>query len=355
MPNGRWRQLISAIVISISFVLILVQSGCNSSSSTQPVLSADGKVLTSVKLALNWFPDSQHGGFYAAKLHGFYESEGLDVEIMPGGPNAPVMQQLILNRATFAVSNADQIMEASNQESEIFAVMASMQNSPRCIMVHKSLGIENFEGLNREGLKLAIGNGRPYFKYLESKINLTKVNLINYNGRVTEFIRDPNHAQQAYVFSEPFVAKKGGADPQTLMLSDLGYNPYASCIAATKETLDENPELVKKFVRATIKGWQKYLESPETSNKEIQKINPAMDAESLKYGAQSIKQLCVTEDSPLENLGQMTKKRWNELGQQLMEMGRVSKEFSAEECYSLEFLPEPQKPDFGSSESPKTD
>ena len=126
-------------------LLVGLLLGCNSpdpnidSESEQ----ASTKTLTKVTLQLNWFPEAEHGGYYAAALHGFFEEEGLEVEILPGGPNSPVIQQLVSSQAEFVVGNADQVLTSRAKDSEAVALFAPLQNSPRCIMVHEAAGIES--------------------------------------------------------------------------------------------------------------------------------------------------------------------------------------------------------------------
>ncbi len=96
--------------------------------------------LRRVTLALNWFPEVEHGGFFAADVHGFFRDEGLEVEIQSGGPGAPVIQQVATQRCDFAVANADQVLLGRDQGAQVVAVMAAMQNSPHCIMVHQRGG-----------------------------------------------------------------------------------------------------------------------------------------------------------------------------------------------------------------------
>ncbi len=100
-----------------------------------------------IRLALNWFPDTQHAGFYAAEVFEEFKQQGLSVEIIPGGPAAPIVQNVALKQVEFAVANADQILMARAQGAPIVAVLASMQTSPRCIMIHRESGIQSLGDL----------------------------------------------------------------------------------------------------------------------------------------------------------------------------------------------------------------
>ena len=117
-----------------------------------------------IQLQLNWLPDAQHGGFFSALAEGHFEAEGLDVEIIPGGPGSAAIPKLATGRCDFAIGNADQVLLAREQGAEVVAVFAAMQNSPRCIMVHEKSGITSLEQLSN--LTLALGDGKAFAEYL---------------------------------------------------------------------------------------------------------------------------------------------------------------------------------------------
>lgn len=335
---NSFRTTLSLLSIGLALVCSLIVFSLIGCSKKQPITSANSSDgLATVSLALNWIPDSQHGGFYAAKVNGLYAEAGLDVQILPGGPNAPVIQQVALQRTQFGIGNADQILMAREQEAPVVAVMAAMQNSPRCIMVHAESGITKFDELR--DMKLSVGTAKAFAKFLSSKIKLENVTFVPYTGSIAPFLQDPKMGQQAYVFSEPHVAETNGKNVNTLMVSELGFNPYSSCVFVHEETLREEPDLVKNFVSATIQGWRKYLTAPAEANAAIQKDNPAMELSHLEFGAQAIKPLCLPKNAEPQTLGRMSDQRWSKLAQQLKELDFLSDATTFRDAFSLEFLP----------------
>ena len=276
------------------------------------------KLLT---LQLNWRADAQHGGFYQAVVDGEYKAEGLDIKIVQGGPGSPVIPKLVMGRVDLAIANADQILQVREQEADIVGVMAPMQHSPRCIMVHQSAGITEFNQL--KDMTLAMNEGRTFAIYLKSKLQLDGVRIVPYGGSVAKFLLDDKFAQQGYVFSEPLIAKEQGSDPHSLMVSDLGFDPYSSCVAVQSKRLEDDPELVRKFVTASRRGWISYLQSPERANREINRVNSGMDLESLNNAAGILKELCLPEGLAPESFGQMTQERWLELAQAMHDISAI--------------------------------
>ena len=327
-----WRWLITA-----SLVLVV---GCSEGrdtkkavqANTDQMLATDGKSLTNVTLQLNWFPEAEHGGYYAALVHGFFAAEGLDVEIIPGGPGSPVIQKLVANQTTFVVGNADQVLTGRNQEAEVTALFAPIQMSPRCIMVHASSGIERLDEL--QNMTVALSAGRAFALYMQKKLSLEGVRVVGYPGSMSVFLNDNNFAQQGYVFSEPFIAEQQGGDPHVLMVSELGFNPYASLLITRSDTVAAKPELVAAMVRASKQGWQTYLESPEKTNAAIHQENKEMGLEILDYGATVLKDLCLPDAMPAAQLGDMTLQRWTQLRDQLAEIDLVDKNLDVSKAFT---------------------
>lgn len=269
---------------------------------------------------LNWYPEAEHGGFFAAKVHGIFDRYGLDVEIRPGGPNAPVVQELLTGRVQFGIANASDALLYRQQDAKVVALLAPIRNSPRCILVREDSGVTDLSGL--KGMTLLANQGRPFLDFMKSKKLLEGVQVVPYGGSVAKLVADKNTAVQAYSFSEPFMAQQQGAKVRTLMLSDIGYNPYASCLMCTDEYLTANADIASRMAAASQEGWQRYFESATETNAEILANNKeGMTAEALAYGVDVLRPLCLPDGVPASELGAMSVERWHELIGQFVELG----------------------------------
>lgn len=318
-----------------TIVLLLCAGGCSQETPT----NAPAQGTVPVRLALNWYPEVEHGGFIAAKTLGLFETEKLNVEIVPGGPGAPqlVISELAAERILFAVSDADNVVKARAAQLPIVAVMAPLQNSPRCIMVHAASGFKTLEDI--ANIELAISDTRPFAMWMKKKLPLKNVTLVPFAGSVGEFLTKNTFAQQAFVFSEPFTAKEQGGDPQTMMVSDTGFNPYASVLITTEKTIREQPELVRSMVSACVRGWEKYLTDPLATNLVIHEMNASMSPEALEFGAAAMAPLCKVDDG--EPLCQMSLDRWTTLVNQIEEIQDIKPgSVKPEECFTTAFLPQ---------------
>ena len=328
-------QLFPAVLVA-SIVFI----GCGKpQSGSPPTNTTNGSPQQHVSLLLNWFPEAEHGGFYAARLRGFFTDEGLDVAIQPGGPKVPVIQMLDSGRVDFAVMNADRVVFARAQGVDIVAVMTAMQHTPRCIMVHRSSGIEKLEQLR--DVTLAVGSGPAFYRFMARHLPLENVKTVSYPGSIGPFLANPRFAQQAYVFSEPFLAQQKGAEPVCLMLSELGYDPYASLLVARGAMIREQPELVRKMVRASVLGWRHYLAEPTSTNSFICGINSEMNGKLLEFGAREIEKLSLSPDEDDGGFGAMTLARWTTLVRQLEETELIEAgSVQPDATFTMQFLGE---------------
>ncbi len=291
-----------------------------------------------VQLALNWFPEAEHGGLYAAAVHGYYEEHGVEVEILGGGPDAPVIQRVATDAVAFGITNAADILYARAQQIPVVALMASYQISPRCIMVHESAGIDSISQI--KNITLALSQRPAFSHYLRWKYPFEGVTIVPYPGNVAQFLVDENFAQQGYVFSEPFVAKAQGGDPKALLVADTGFNPYTSVLITTAERVAAEPELVGAVVRASVKGWEQYLAEPEATNRHINSLNPEMGMDILAYGAAESAAMILDPKAPQNGLGQMTLQRWQELLAQMVAAGLIKDGLvAASAVFTNRFLP----------------
>jgi NitT/TauT family transport system substrate-binding protein len=298
-------------------LLALAAVGCGG-DNVQPAKPADGKPATvKVRLFLNWYPEAEHGGYYAALVHGFYRDAGLDVEIVQGGPSAPVVPQVDSGQMEFGIANADGLLLARAEEAQVVALMAPLQTSPRCIMVHEASDIDDFKGLKNMTLAM---NPQPFSSFLQKRVALENVTIVPYQGSVAQFLTDERFGQQAYLFSEPFVAKQKGGDPKTLLVADLGFNPYTSVLFTSEKYLREHEDVASRMAAASVIGWQHYLEHPEETNRHIHEINPEMSLEALEYGVKALEPLALDDATREHGLGTMSLDRWQTLTRQLEEL-----------------------------------
>jgi NitT/TauT family transport system substrate-binding protein len=314
------------------FLVLLATSlavvGCHHSNNTG---------LTKATLQADWYPQPEHGGFYTALVKGYYKDEGLDIRIQPGGPYVSVEQQVATGAAQFGMGSSDKTLESISDGQPLIAVAATMQHDPQGIMVRKDSPIHSFSDLN--GHTVAIKTGSTWFQYIEKRYNLNDVREIPAMMNVANFVADPQYIQQAFATSEPFFARQAGIETRVLLTSDAGYSPYR-VMFTTREYIEQHPEIVAKFVRASLKGWRDYLNDPAPANAVIAKLNPALNPGWMQFTWQALRDghFVAGDAANGGQLGQMEAGRWATMYQQLLDLKVIGRPFDPATAYTLQFV-----------------
>lgn len=275
-----------------------------------------------VKLVLNWKPEAEFGGFYAAQLNGAFKKEGLEVEILPGGVGTPAVQMVAAGQAEFGIAAADEVVVSRDRGSDVMALYAVYQTNPQALMVRADRSVTKLEQLMQSGI-LAVQRGLPYFLFLEKKFGKAKAKVVPYLGGVAQLAENPLVAQQCFLTSEPIIAKQKNLAVKTFLIADAGFNPYATVVVVKREYWEKNQTTAQAFRRAIDAGWKDYLKSPKAANEVMHKLNPSMDLATLEASAQIQKPLIETEATRKFGLGSMQDSRWNELSIVLKALNQV--------------------------------
>jgi NitT/TauT family transport system substrate-binding protein len=277
-----------------------------------------------IKLALDWKPEPEFGGFYAAP----YSKHGLDVEILPGGAGTPTVQMVGAGSVDFGIVSSDELVLARSHGNDVVALFAVFQNNPAGIMAHASRNLTSIGDVLKEGT-LAIQSGLPFARLLERKYGFSHVKVVpSPGGDITPFLNDEKFAQQCFLTSEPIAARRKGVAVKAFAVSEIGYNPYATVLAIGGEALRKNPDMARAMVAAVREGWRAYLDDPKPANQRMSQLNPTMDAETFAEVAEVQKPLIETSE-----LGKMTRERWETLIGQLKDLGDIPQALPAEECF----------------------
>ena len=319
-----FAAFISGAAIALSL------AGCRSHDA----ITANG--LTPVSLQLDWYPQPEHGGFYTAMLQGYYKAEGLDVTLLPLPQYGSVAQLVATGKADFGLGSSDQILEWDSNGLPLEAVAATMQHDPQAIMLHKDSPVHDFKDL--EGHTIAAQTGATWLKYVTLRYSLHQVKQIPATLSVANFLADPDYVQQIFITSEPFFARQAGAEVRTILISSSGYDPYRVQFT-TQDFAAKHPDVVAKFVRASIRGWNAYLANPDATDAYLLKLNPALNPAQEAYTAQALREGGFVNggDATGALTGHMTAARWQTSYDQLKSLGILQAPVDPATAYSLKF------------------
>lgn len=344
------RKLIQygALAVGSGFVAACAPRSAEQSESTERSVSAANSPGTSsptelvkVTYGTNWYAQAEHGGFYQAVATGIYEDYGLDVTIQMGGPQVNGTQLLMGGAIDFFMGYGSDAIKAIEEGIPKVTVAAIFQKDPQVIMAHPGTA-DSLEDLKGRPIFISTAANVTYWPFLKARYGFTDDQKRTYNFNSGPFLADKNSAQQGYLSSEPLaISKEGGFEPVVFLLADFGYNPYSTTIECKRELVEQNPDLVQRFVDASIKGWYSYLDGdPTPANELIKQDNPEMTDEQLAYSIDRIKEygIAVSGDAETQGIGAMTDDRWQSFFETMVEQGIFKPETDYTQAYTLQFV-----------------
>jgi NitT/TauT family transport system substrate-binding protein len=322
------KQIIALFILA-SFAGL---QGCGKSANAPATGQTNGPASEQQTLQLNWKPEPEFGGFYAAQQEGIYQRHGLNVAIRPGGPGTPTPDMLGAGTVDFAIIGGDEIIRARANGNKIVALFAVYQTDPHAIMTRAERGFTSLADIFSHEGTLALERGLPYADFLEKKYGFQKLRIVpSPFGDLSLYRTDPNYSMQCFITAEPFAANKIGIAPKTFLIADSGYNPYMTVLATTESYLHAHPQEVNKMIAAVREGWQSYLADPVKINQYMGTLNPTMSQETFAEAADAQKPMIqAANDAPL---GSMTLERWQTLVQQLIDLKAIKQPIEAKEIY----------------------
>src|SRR5437868_5064227 len=307
------------------------------------VSSSRAPSLDKVSFGTNWVAEAEHGGFFQAAADGTYRKYGLDVTIVPGGPNDNNRMLLIAGKIDFFMAaNTLMSFDAVANNVPVVTIAAMFQKDPQVLLTHPELTITKLEELKPLTLLVSKEGIASYFQWLKSEYGFSEKNVRPYNFSPQPFIANPKSAMQGYVTSEPFaVEKAAGFKPGIILLADHGFNTYSTLIETRREVIDKKPDLVQRFVDASIIGWYNYLYGDNApGNALIKHLNPDMPDESLAYSVAKMKEYGIVDsgDSLRNGIGAMTDDRVANFFNKMVKAGVVRSDIDYRNSYTLRFV-----------------
>jgi NitT/TauT family transport system substrate-binding protein len=301
------------------------------------VQPATGGHAVKVRVQLNWVPEPEFGGIYAAQRQGFYASHGLDVEILKGGPDVPAVPMAAAGRVEFAVASADEVVSLREKGADVVALFATFQTSPQGIMVRADRSVTDIPSLLRAGGTLIAQPGLAYLKYLGRHYGLDRMRIVPYgSGAMSQFLDRSRHdvAMQCFVTAEPLVAKREGLPAKVFLVADTGFNPYTTVIVTSAGYLRSHRQACRGLVAALREGWRSYLTDPGPVNRVMERLNPAMNLATFDAAAHAEKPLIETGWTAAHGLGSMTLARWTALISQLKQLDVIDEPIDPASCFA---------------------
>jgi NitT/TauT family transport system substrate-binding protein len=299
--------------------------------------------LDKVSFGTNWVAEAEHGGFFQAVADGTYAKYGLDVTIVSGGPNENNRMLLIAGKLDFFMAaNTLMSFDAVASDVPVVTVAAIFQKDPQVLLTHPEYKITKLEELKPLTLFVSKEGIASYFQWLKSEHGFSETKVKPYTFNSQPFLADKHSAMQGYVTSEPYaVEKAAGFRPGIILLADFGFNSYSTLIETRRDLIDKKPDLVQRFVNASIIGWYNYLYGNNAAaNAMIKKLNPEMTDELLAYSIARMKEYGIVDsgDSLRDGIGALNDERMASFFDKMVRAHVVKADVDYRKSYTLRFV-----------------
>ena len=291
-----------------------------------------------VTFLTSWYAQAEHGGFYQAVAKGIYKKYGLDVTLKMGGPQVNGMQLLTAGSADFIMGYDIQVLSSIEKGLPVTTVATSFQKDLQGMMTHAD--VKSLADLKGKTILAGSTAHSTWLPWMKAKYGYTDGQVRPYTFNLQPFFADPAIAQQAYPSSEPFQAMKKDVKVNFFLFADDGYPPYGTTIVTMQKMVAEKPDLVARFVKASIEGWKSYLADPAAGNELIKKDNPKMEDEQIAFGIKRMKELKVFDGGDAAKLGAgiMTDARWEQTYKFMVAAGLLKADTDWKKAYTTQFV-----------------
>jgi NitT/TauT family transport system substrate-binding protein len=302
-----------------------------------PVSAAD-----KITVGLPWTPQAEFGGYYQAEAEGLYREAGLDVTIRPGGPQVNTQQLLVSGALDMAIAaNAFDPLNAARSNIPYVAVAAFYQKDPQIIITHPEVGAKTLEDLKGHPILIATFARETFWAFLKARYGFSDDQARPYTFSLQPFIVDKTLSQQGYVTVEPFLLAAQGIKPVVFLLSDYGYNPYSNVLMTSKKMVSEKPDIVQRFIDASIKGWYGFLyRSNEKAVALIMNGDPTYKRQNASdtLGALKANEMIDSGDAKTLGIGAMTNERWKDFFEAMVKAGVYKPDLDYRAAYTTQFV-----------------
>lgn len=324
-------------ILALTVLMIGILGACNNSSPAEP---------DKITVQFSWFHTAEFAGFYAAEKEGFYADENLDVTLVAGSPEIDPVSELVAGNAEFAIATGDAVVRARAEGEEVKAVASIYRRSPLMVMSMADSGIQKPADL--EGKTVGVIStdlDTSYDIQFVAMLNQTNVDLDSmelvhleeYYGAQDLLSGRMEAASGIFSTNEKAQAELEGHEVNSIFYSDYGVYVYANPIITTDSFIQENPDVVQRFVNATIRGYQFTLENPDQALAVTLEYDESLDPEVQAATIQAQTPLIDTGDA---TVGMMDESVWASTQEILLNQEILQESVDISTVYTNEFVQE---------------
>ena len=309
--------------------LALVLSACASAKTAA--------ALTPITVQLKWLHQAQFAGLYAADQNGYYAAEGLKVSFIEGGPTADLEKAVLDGTAQFGVIGADTLITERADGKPLRAIAVIYRRSPLVFMALADSGITRPQDFNGKTVQADTGRITLHAMLANVGISSAQYHEVNMGADLEPFYSGKVQVWNAYINNEVLTAETDGHKINIIYPDDYGIHFYSDTLYTTEDYIAKNPDLVLRFLRATLKGWTYAVENPTLIAPMVSKYNPNAD---LQHETAQMTASLPLVNTGEDHIGWMKPEIWNGMERILREQGVLTTALDVTQAYLMQFLQE---------------
>jgi NitT/TauT family transport system substrate-binding protein len=304
------------------------------------------KAPDEVRLQLKWLHQAQFAGFYLAQEKGYYAKENLKVTFLEGGPDVDNAGRVITGKADFVIMSPDDILLSRSQGAPLTALAAIYRRSAVVFVARADSGI--LKPMDFKGKTVAAageGGSKEFHLQLRAMmkrlgIDQNRVKIAPFDPSYSSFYNGEVQVTSCYVTSGLIKIRQKGIKLNLIWPGDYGIHFYSDTLAATDKLISENPGLIARFLRASLKGWQ---DAVEDTQKAVAVTMKYAQGQNLDFQTAMLEAMLPLIHTGEDRIGWMKPEVWEGMYDTLSKQGILEKPFDVHRAFTLKFLKEVDK------------
>ncbi len=320
---------IAIICISV-ILLILFMASC----APQEVKGPSDEVTVQLK----WIHQAQFAGLYVAQDKGYYADENINVKFIEGGPGIDLVEPLINGQADFSILSPEELILKRSEGLPIVAIATTYRRSPVIFVSMADSGIirpGDFIGKTVSLLGQAEAEIQFYAMMKKLELDISKVKLIKYNIDYTEFYNGDADVIYLYINAGLIKMQQKEYKLNLIWPGDYGVEFYSDLLVTNENMISQNPDLVTRFLRATLKGWEDAIGDSESAVETTLKYAKIKDKD--------LQMAMMDAQVPLihtgkDHIGWMKAGEWKAMYETMLDQKLINAPMDYDKLYTMEFL-----------------
>jgi NitT/TauT family transport system substrate-binding protein len=306
------------------------------------LLSSPAVALDKVTLRLSWVFGSEFSPIFLARDKGFFEREGIDVDILPGQGSTVTVKLVGNGDADFGEAAADQALMAYAKGLPVVSTAVILQKTPVAVIFPTDSGIKTLTDLYGKTLGIpTLSVAEKQWRFVEkfNHLDASRISEVSLGTGIAQMIEARKvDAALAFFFNDGLKVESDGIPMSWILMSDVGLPIYSDALIVNENTIKKNPDLVRRFTRAFIEGWTYALTHEKETLDAFLKDNPTVDAKYSALKLPQVLKLTQTPDTETHGIGYSTKAKWEAMQSALLDMGIMANGIDVTKVFTNEFL-----------------